>query len=90
MQLEKPKKGEACNGCGVCCIAEQCPVSIVVFGEKSLCPALKREDSGYFCDLTRNSGQYLNLDQDWKQEWMNKHFAELIGVGVGCDSEESP
>lgn len=40
----KPKEGDPCNGCGVCCLSEQCPVSVEVFGNQELCPALEKTD----------------------------------------------
>lgn len=37
----KPALGQACNGCGVCCAAEPCPVSLaLLWPHQAPCRAL--------------------------------------------------
>ncbi len=44
----KPPAGAACNGCGVCCAVEPCPLAMLVFRRRhGPCPALDwREGEG--------------------------------------------
>ena len=38
----KPMPGEACNGCGVCCLAEPCPLGRLLSGQaQGACDALQ-------------------------------------------------
>ena len=46
-----PGFGNKCNGCGLCCLAEQCEMSLDFFGEQERCPALKNLGPVYGCDL---------------------------------------
>jgi hypothetical protein len=42
----KPQEGEACNGCGVCCLAQPCPLGVVLSGSRSgACKALVWDDT---------------------------------------------
>lgn len=49
---DKPEVGAPCNGCGVCCLAEPCPLGIVLSGRKTAaCAALvwREEEHRYLC-----------------------------------------
>jgi len=51
---EKPAETAPCNGCGVCCAAEPCPIGVLVSGRRSgACAALSwHDDAGlYRCGL---------------------------------------
>lgn len=38
----KPLEGQACNGCGVCCLTEPCPLGVVLTGRRTgACDALR-------------------------------------------------
>jgi hypothetical protein len=72
----KPQPGAACNGCGVCCLAEPCPLGMLVgrrtHGE---CAAVRWDGVRYQCTLVTRAGGWLGrLVQRW------------IGAGRGCDS----
>ena len=48
----KPAEGAPCNGCGVCCLTQPCPLGILLSGTRTgACAALRwREvDSRYIC-----------------------------------------
>ncbi|WP_290877489.1 hypothetical protein, partial [Aquabacterium sp.] len=57
----KPPEGQPCNGCGVCCLAEPCPVGVLVSRRLTgACKALRWSDAGrrYSCGLLG--------DADWR------------------------
>ena len=85
--LEKPQLGSPCNGCGACCLAERCPLSVAAFGEdESLCPAIEQEGLAFRCGLIVHPEQYLDLGNVGGYE--GDVFAQLLGVGRGCDSQD--
>lgn len=94
----KPPIDSPCNGCGICCIAEQCRVSVDLFGTAQVCPALEWEDAKFWCGLMRHPGAYDAEIEHLKQfgEAISVgYYQRLIGGGKGCDSddlsaEESP
>jgi hypothetical protein len=54
----KPPEGQPCNGCGVCCLAEPCPVGVLVSRRlKGACAALRWSEAGgrYSCGLLGDS-----------------------------------
>jgi uncharacterized cysteine cluster protein YcgN (CxxCxxCC family) len=73
----KPAWGAACNGCGVCCLAEPCPVGMLVsLRRRGACRAL-RWDTGaanYRCGLM-------------KVPALNTVVKRWIAAGRGCDSD---
>jgi hypothetical protein len=73
----KPAWGAACNGCGVCCLAEPCPVGMLVsLRWQGACRAL-RWDAGaanYRCGLM-------------KVPALNAVVKRWIAAGRGCDSD---
>jgi hypothetical protein len=73
----KPAWGAACNGCGVCCLAEPCPVGMLVsLRRRGACRAL-RWDAGaasYRCGLM-------------KVPALNAVVQRWIAAGRGCDSD---
>lgn len=86
----KPAYGAPCNGCGVCCAAEPCPVGWLVFRQRSgACPALRWQvaDERYVCGLVTAPGDYLRwLPQGWRPA-VSRWLAGRIAAGVGCDSD---
>lgn len=83
----KPAFGSPCNGCGVCCIAVQCPLSTAIFGDAELCPALEAEGDGFACGLIRNPSHYLHDLPKWSGSSMSEAFAVMLGAGTGCDGQ---
>ncbi len=84
---DKPAVGAPCNGCGVCCLAEPCPLGIVLSGRRTgACAALvfSAEEQRYRCGALREP-----------ERWAGKLGAPLLGAlarrwisaGSGCDSE---
>lgn len=78
----KPAVGAACNGCGVCCAAEPCPVGMVVSLKRhGACSALRWSDESerYVCGLLNGRRGPL--------AWLLRRW---IAAGAGCDSDLEP
>ena len=78
----KPALGEACTGCGVCCLAEPCPVGMLVSLRRSgACRALRWSDAEhrYRCGLMEG---VAGRRTPWSR-WARR----LIAAGAGCDSD---
>lgn len=75
----KPVFGAGCNGCGVCCAAEPCPLGVLVTGRLSgRCSALAWDDAAkhYRCRLVQVRSPVLaGLAR------------RLISASSGCDSD---
>jgi hypothetical protein len=94
----KPALGEPCNGCGVCCLAEPCPVGVLVSRRwKGACAALVWSDEArrYHCGLLRGPDRaaaspgatgwrmwQARLIQSLWQRWVRR----MISAGSGCDA----
>jgi hypothetical protein len=81
----KPKHGEPCTRCGICCIASLCPLAAHLFGDRpGPCPALRFDaDHNSSCGLVVNP-----YEEDRPPDVaaaMSEAAAHLIGSGNGCD-----
>lgn len=81
----KPAYGQPCNGCGMCCIAVQCPISIALFGDSDVCPALTEAGNALACGLMIDTGAYVPDMTRWGGKVLTEAFALMIGSGIGCD-----
>jgi hypothetical protein len=82
----KPAVGAACNGCGVCCATEPCPVGMLWSRRmKGACTLLRWNAHGnrYRCALL--SG-VASTDAGLLRRLLARYLGRLIGAGVGCDS----
>jgi len=73
----KPEPGAPCNGCGVCCLAELCPIARLRFLRTAgPCPALlwMPDLRRYQCGMLAGAGLFRPLIARW------------IAAGIGCDS----
>ena len=94
MNLEKPKIGEPCNGCGLCCKLSICYTGSFLlgfhseFGQERIykeCPALLQKNDGRFtCGLLENPLKFLKKSK-YRTEVLKKYIAISIGAGAGCD-----
>ena len=91
--IEKPKIGEPCNGCGICCKIQVCMNGAFVQGlvrelgetVKGECPALvKNNDNTYSCGVIINPNKYIKHSK-YPASVLSKNFAQLVGAGTGCD-----
>ena len=84
----KPAPGAPCNGCGVCCASEPCPLGMLFSGRmRGRCRMLRFDDAAarYRCGLIRSIADAAGwrrsarrLLDAWTRRW--------IGAGLGCDS----
>ncbi|MFZ5529146.1 MAG: hypothetical protein ACOZE7_21065 [Pseudomonadota bacterium] len=81
----KPAAGQPCNGCGVCCLAEPCPVGMLVSRKRhGACKALVwvEADHRYRCGLMLAGQRGSGL---WRKAW-HRWAARWISAGSGCDA----
>jgi len=85
---DKPALGEPCNGCGVCCASEPCPVGMVVSQRTTgACDALVWNDADrrYRCGLIEQPSRFLPRAWRWTAPWLARVTRRYISVGSGCD-----
>mgnify|MGYP003597837311 CR=1 FL=1 len=73
----KPAYGAPCNGCGVCCLMEPCPIGIIVSRRrKGACSALRWDAAAqhYRCGLMDKA-----VLRPMVRRW--------IAAGSGCDAQ---
>lgn len=86
----KPPVGAPCNGCGICCSMEPCPLSRALLGHRTgACPALTWEADAarYTCGLVAAPARHL--------AWLPPLLAgparvlarRWIAAGAGCDCD---
>lgn len=86
----KPPETAPCNGCGVCCAAQPCPVGVLVSGSRrGACRALawSSGEGRYRCQLVADPRAVL--------PWLPRTLAPLarrlvlrwISAASGCDSD---
>jgi hypothetical protein len=78
----KPPVGAPCNGCGLCCLAETCPVGIVLSRSRSgPCKALRWDaaEHQYRCGALGTGLQARVIGR-----WI------AAGAGCDCDLEATP
>lgn len=97
----KPALGERCNGCGICCLAEPCPLGVLLSGKRSgACHALRWDPTGreYRCGAVTDPAGVLRdrlpavlgwvaLGLQWPVRWGARRW---IAAGTGCDSTLEP
>jgi len=83
----KPLLGQPCNGCGICCIAEPCPLGMVLSGRRTgPCVALRWDATAQRYDCGAVPAQSsARADLSWWQRLRRRLVLRWIGAGVGCD-----
>lgn len=90
----KPVLGAPCNGCGVCCLAEPCPLGMVLSRKRTgACVALIWADDGadagqgaYRCGALAAPEQVLAPRWRWLAPVLRRLAARWISAGSGCDA----
>jgi hypothetical protein len=85
---DKPVPGAPCNGCGVCCMVEPCPVSALLLAHKeNTCPALvwQNDTKLYRCGMLISPARYCR----WLPARLNRPIIFLVrrwlAIATGCD-----
>lgn len=87
--LPKPKYRDPCNGCGLCCLLSQCPISMVLFGPQPVCPGLEAvAGGGYTCGPIREPGKY-SPGLPFPEEDLRDTYKMVLGAGLGCDCTDT-
>lgn len=83
----KPAVGAACNGCGVCCAAEPCPLGVWITRRRhGRCAALQWDADGarYLCGAAAAPRRYL----PWLPEALARRLVlRWIASARGCDAD---
>ncbi|WP_298013442.1 hypothetical protein [uncultured Aquabacterium sp.] len=86
----KPAEGQPCNGCGVCCLAEPCPVGVLVSRRRTgACAALQWSDAGrrYVCGLMGETDVAPTATRPaWPRRLWRHWVRRVIASGIGCDA----
>lgn len=85
----KPAAGQPCNGCGVCCALETCPVGRLRFLRAAgPCPALEwsAAESRYRCGLLAHPARHLAIPARL-EGFVARRMARWIAAGQGCDCD---
>ncbi|MFZ6751515.1 hypothetical protein [Undibacterium sp. Ren11W] len=86
----KPLLGQPCNGCGVCCAAEPCPVARVFLWQlRGTCKALVwlADRQQYRCGLLLEPARYLRILPKFGQRPFRFLVARWIAAETACDSD---
>ncbi len=86
---EKPKYGNPCNGCGVCCQLQRCYFSAEIFGAgPGPCPALEDENGRAWCGVLRHPTKYMD-ERVFRKASVGEFqvaFAGALAISRGCDT----
>ncbi|MFN3296420.1 hypothetical protein [Caldimonas sp.] len=85
----KPHPGQPCNGCGVCCAAEPCPLGQVLSRRRrGRCRALHWDASAhrYRCGALTRPQRHLPGPLQTLWPWIAPWLRRWIAAGRGCDS----
>lgn len=92
----KPALGAPCNGCGVCCLMEPCPLGVLLSGRRSgACSALRWQPANrqYRCGAITSAQEVLRARLPTAIQGAVPPLAALlarlarrwVAAGVGCD-----
>ncbi|WP_374564285.1 hypothetical protein [Ideonella sp.] len=85
----KPAEGAPCNGCGLCCAAEPCPVGVLVSRKRvGACHALQWSDSDgrYVCGLVSDPARVLRWLPPALAPLLSRLARRWIASATGCDA----
>jgi hypothetical protein len=94
----KPVSGSPCNGCGVCCLIEPCPLGVLLSGRRlGTCQALiwQAKDQRYVCGAITSAHDVLTQRLPLYTQALLPVLCKLLGhfakrwvaEGVGCDCD---
>ena len=85
----KPSEGAPCNGCGLCCLLEPCPLGVLVSRRwRSACAAVRwsAAEQRYLCGMLSDFGGVTGLAQPWVVRALTAVARRSIAAGIGCDA----
>ena len=83
----KPVEGAACNGCGLCCAAEPCPLGMVLSRRRrGACAALQWQvqSARYRCGAITEPRRWLPWLPARAARWLALRW---VAAARGCDSD---
>ena len=94
----KPDVGAVCNGCGVCCLLEPCPLGVVLSGHRQgACLALRWQPDRlqYRCGAMTVPQEVLvnrwpgcwRFAPPWLAGLLGRWAGRWVAAGIGCDCE---
>lgn len=86
---EKPKHGQPCNHCGLCCMAVLCDLGKRVFGASTNgpCPALQTEAGKSRCGLVAEPERFVpGRTLAHGKTPISDAARLLVGAQTGCDA----
>ena len=84
----KPAVGADCNGCGVCCAMEPCPLSHGLLGHRNgSCPALVWQGTRYGCGMVIEPAKHVRWLPDGLESFAAHLARRWIAAGTGCDCD---
>jgi hypothetical protein len=84
----KPALGEPCNGCGVCCAWQPCPLGVLVSRRRhGACAALQWQphDGQYRCAMVSGARSLWPALPRWAERGLQHLARRWIAAGQGCD-----
>ena len=84
----KPVIGKPCNGCGLCCLAEPCPVGMLFSGKRRGACSVLRWDAPqrrYVCGLITEPASFVR--PRWLAGAAVGWARRMVAAGAGCDSD---
>lgn len=88
----KPAPGAACNGCGVCCLAEPCPIGLLLTRRRrGACVAVQWDDGAgrYVCGMVASPAHLLPAGLRALSAMVSRWARRFIAAGQGCDCDLS-
>lgn len=85
----KPAVGAACNGCGLCCLAEPCPAGqLLTLQRRGACRLLRWDEAGsrYRCGLFGDAAPLRGRLAALAHRLRRRLAARWIAAGAGCDA----
>lgn len=84
----KPRQGETCNGCGLCCAVELCGLAVELLGAGSVpCPAMEIGSGRFWCGLVRRPSRYLDTPPIGDRA-LGPLMRMALSIGEGCDADD--